>query len=148
MNIWAPKNARLRPVFVWIYGGANAAGEGSDPAYDGTSFARQDIVFVNFNYRVGPLGFYDFSSFDKSFESNCGVSDQLAGLKWVKENIEAFGGNPDDITIAGESAADGRLYMLAAPGAKGFSKRRSPKAPAGQHGIPGHGPPQHGFIPE
>jgi para-nitrobenzyl esterase len=123
-NIWAPKDARLCPVFVWIYGGANACGEGSDPAYDGASFARQGIVFVNFNYRVGPLGFYDFSVYDKSFDSNCGVSDQLAALRWVKENIAEFGGDPDQITIAGESAGGTGVYdMLAAPSAKGLFKR-------------------------
>ena len=126
LNVWAPlnaaKDARL-PVFVWIYGGAYHMGEGSDPMYDGASFARDGVVFVNFNYRVGPLGFYDFSMYDKRFESNCGVSDQIAALRWVRDNIAAFGGDPNNVTIAGESAGGTGVYnMLASPAAKGASR--------------------------
>lgn len=123
-NIWAPKDEKNCPVFVWIYGGGNACGEGSDPSYDGTSFAKNGIVFVNFNYRVGPLGFYDFSIYDEHFDSNCGVADQIAGLRWIKENIAEFNGDPDNITIAGESAGGTAVYdMLSAPSAKGLFKR-------------------------
>ena len=124
LNVWAPKNAEKCPVFVWIYGGANASGMGSDPAYDGTSFAKNGVVYVTFNYRVGPLGFYNFSIYDDSFDSNCGVADQIAALRWVKENIAAFGGDPEQITIAGESAGGTAVYdMLAAPSVKGLFKR-------------------------
>lgn len=123
-NVWAPPGAERCPTFVYFYGGANVSGEASDPMYDGSSFARKGIVYVGFNYRLGPLGFYDFTMFDKGFESNCGVSDQIMGLRWVKENIRAFGGDPDNITICGESAGGTAVYdMLAAPSAKGlFSK--------------------------
>lgn len=124
LNVWAPKDAENCPVFVWIYGGANASGMGDDPAYDGTSFAKNGVIYVTFNYRVGPLGFYDFSIYDDSFDSNCGVADQIAALRWVKENIAAFGGDPDNITIAGESAGGTAVYdMLAAPSAKGLFRR-------------------------
>lgn len=124
LNIWAPENADNCPVFVWIYGGANAYGYASDPSYGGESFAREGVIFVNFNYRVGPLGFYDFSDYSDEFDSNCGVADQIAAVRWVKENIAAFGGDPDNITIAGESAgAEAVLDLLVSPQAKGlFSK--------------------------
>ncbi len=121
LNVWAPRDADRCPVFVYIYGGANVSGEGSDPMYDGSSFARNGIVYVTYNYRLGPLGFYDFSSWDRSFESNCGVADQIMGLRWVKENIGAFGGDPDNITICGESAGGTAVFdMLTAPSAKGL----------------------------
>lgn len=124
LNVWAPKNAEKCPVFVWIYGGANASGMANDPAYDGTSFAKNGVVYVTFNYRVGPLGFYNFSIYDDSFDSNCGVADQIEALRWVKNNIAAFGGDPDNITIAGESAGASGVYdMLAAPSAKGLFKK-------------------------
>ena len=87
LNIWAPENAKAGdnlPVFVWIYGGAFHMGEGSDPLYDGAPFAQSGAIFVSFNYRVGPLGFYDFSMYDTRFESNCAVSDQIGALRFVK----------------------------------------------------------------
>ena len=124
VNIWAPGKREKCPVFVYFYGGANTSGESSDPMYDGTSFAEKGIIYACFNYRLGPLGFYDFSIYDDSFDSNCGLSDQIAGLRWVKNNIEAFGGDPDNITICGESAGGTAVYdLLAAPSAKGLFKR-------------------------
>ncbi len=124
VNIWAPAERNRCPVFVYYYGGANTSGESSDPMYDGTSFAENGIIYVCFNYRLGPLGFYDFSIFDSSFDSNCGFADQIAGLKWVKENIESFGGDPENITICGESAGGTAVYdLLAAPSARGLFRR-------------------------
>lgn len=137
-NVWTPKDADKCPVFVWIYGGANCSGEGSDPTYFGESFAQKGVVFVNYNYRLGPLGFYDFSSFDKSFDSNCGFADQLAGVRWVKENIAAFGGDPDNITICGESAGGTAVYdLLACPSAQGlFNKAIAQSGLAGSTVFP------------
>ena len=124
INIWGPLERKRCPVFVYFYGGANTSGESSDPMHSGASFARNGIIYACFNYRLGPLGFYDFSIYDKSFDSNCGLADQIAGLKWVKENIEAFGGDHENITICGESAGGTAVYdMLAAPTAKGLFKR-------------------------
>ncbi|MBU3099400.1 MULTISPECIES: carboxylesterase/lipase family protein [Clostridium] len=138
LNVWAPKQAKKSPVFVWIYGGANTVGEGSDPHYFGESFTKDDIIYVNFNYRVGPLGFYNFSIYDDSFDSNCAVSDMINALKWVKENIEVFGGDPDNITIAGESAGGTAVYsMLSAPSAKGlFNKAIAQSGLAGNISTP------------
>lgn len=127
LNVWVPANVKpgdKRPVFVWIYGGANHTGEASDPGYDLTAFAEKDIVAVNFNYRVGPLGFYDFSRLDPSFDSNCALSDMLLALHWVQDNIEAFGGDPKQVTICGESAGGTAVYtLLSCPSAHGLFQR-------------------------
>ena len=116
LSIWRPDtNEKKLPVFVWIYGGGFSYGECSDPLYDGSSFARNDVIFVGINYRLGVLGFYDFTSYqNEMFDSNCGFSDQLTALRWIKENIEAFGGDSNNITIAGESAgATSVCHMMA-----------------------------------
>lgn len=135
LNIWAPENACKLPVYLWIYGGMYAKGDGSRRDYWGAGMAQSGVIFVNFNYRLGPLGFFDFSMYEKSFETNCGFSDQIAALKWVKENIEAFGGDPDNITIGGESAGATAVYdMLASPAAKGLFKRA-----IAQSGVPASG---------
>lgn len=135
LNIWRPDNEKNRlPVFIWIYGGGFSVGECSDPTYDGSAFAKDGILYIAFNYRVGVLGFYDFTIYDKdNFDSNCGLSDQIMALKWIKENIDAFGGNPDNITIAGESAGGASVCnLLTAPSAKGlFHKAIS------ESGLPG-----------
>jgi para-nitrobenzyl esterase len=120
LNIWAPQNAQKAPVFVYVYGGANHMGESSTPSYSLHNFPKQGVIGVSFNYRVGPLGFYDFSKLDSSFDSNCAPSDMILALRWVKENIEAFGGDPDNITLCGESAGGTAVYtLLAAPSARG-----------------------------
>jgi len=120
LNIKAPENARMAPVFVWIYGGANSIGEASAPEYLTDAFPRDGVIGVSFNYRVGPLGFYDFSALDHRFESNCAASDMIAAMQWIHENIAAFGGDPENVTICGESAGGTAVYtLLAAPTAKG-----------------------------
>lgn len=122
LSIWRPDTEQKNlPVFVYIYGGGYSMGELSDPGYDGANFARNDVIYVGFNYRIGVLGFYDFSMFDDSFETNAGLSDQIMALKWIKENIVAFGGDPEMITIDGESAGGSSVVnLLAAPQAKGL----------------------------
>ena len=120
LNIWAPKNAQKAPVFVYIYGGANHMGDSSQSQFYLDHFAKEGVIGVSFNYRLGPLGFYDFSKLDPSFESNCAVSDMIAAVKWVKENITYFGGDDNNITICGESAGGTGVYaLLTAPSAKG-----------------------------
>lgn len=123
LNIWRQDNDEEKlPVFVWIYGGAYASGEACDVLYDGARFAREGVVYVSINYRVGPLGAFDFSCYDKeSFDSNCWLSDQIMALKWVKDNVEAFGGDSNNITIAGESAGGTSICaLLASPAANGL----------------------------
>lgn len=124
VNVWAPQNAQKLPVAVWFYGGGLHYGFNSDPSYDGTHMAANGVIRVNINFRLGPLGYYDFNQYDDSFDTNCSVSDQIEGLKWVKENIAAFGGDPGNVTIFGESGGGVAVYnMLASPAAKGLFQK-------------------------
>lgn len=121
LNVWAPEKAKGCPVFVYIYGGAFHTGQSSDPDFDLSSFAKDGIVGVSFNYRLGPLGFYDFRSVAPEFESNCGISDMIAALRWIRDNIEAFGGDPTRVTICGQSAGGtGVFALMSAPSARGL----------------------------
>lgn len=125
LNIWAPANAHNAPVFFWIHGGALVGGYGSDGLYDGTKLASQGVVVVTINYRLGVFGWLAHP--ELSAESSLGVSgnygllDQIAALKWVKRNIAAFGGNPSNVTIAGQSAGGlSVMYLMASPPARGL----------------------------
>lgn len=125
LNIWSPAaDDKRRPVMVWIHGGAFMNGYGSSSSYDGTSFAvNGDVVTVTINYRLGVMGFLHLDDIDDEYagSGNCGILDQVAALKWVKENIEAFGGDPNRITIFGESAGAMSVgTLLAIPSAKGL----------------------------
>jgi para-nitrobenzyl esterase len=129
LNVWTPAqraNARL-PVMVWIYGGAFAGGMTSIPAYDGARLAEMGVVLVSIAYRLGPFGFLAHPELSKETgrgSGNYGLQDQIAGLRWVKDNIARFGGNPDAVTIFGESAGGMSVSMLAAsPAAKGLFHR-------------------------
>jgi para-nitrobenzyl esterase len=109
LNIWSKKSDnKNKPVLFWIYGGGFTTGEGSMPWYDGRAFAKNgDIIVVTFNYRLGAYGFLYLgevlgNKYDTS--GNNGILDQIAALNWVRENIAYFGGDPDNITIAGQSA--------------------------------------------
>ena len=106
LNIWSPRpDGKKRAVLFFIHGGSFAGGAGSDPEYDGTSLAKSgDVVVVTVNYRLGVLGFLDFSFLGEDFSPNCGLSDIVAALAWVHGNIEAFGGDPENITVFGQSA--------------------------------------------
>lgn len=127
LNVWTPaKSGRDRvPVLVWIYGGGFGAGATSEPNYDGAKLARKGVVLVSIAYRVGQLGF--LANPELSAESphhvsgNYGLLDMIAGLEWVKRNISAFGGDPNKVTIFGESAGGIAVSMLSAsPLAKGL----------------------------
>lgn len=107
LNVWtpAPDEAR-RPVLVWIHGGGFVSGSGSLPVYSGETFARDgDLVVVTLNYRLGPLGYLSFDEEDQTPDqpSNLWLTDQLAALRWVHENIDRFGGDPTNVTVAGQS---------------------------------------------
>ncbi|MFC1589864.1 carboxylesterase family protein [Candidatus Omnitrophota bacterium] len=110
LNIWAPpeESDEKRPVMVWIHGGAFVIGAGSSADYDGTNFARQGVVLVSFNYRLGPFGFLVHPSLSeespRGVSGNYGLLDQIEALRWVQRNIASFGGDPGNVTIFGESA--------------------------------------------
>ncbi len=129
LNIWSPgADNKRRPVLFWIHGGAFVLGSGSTSWYDGTAFAvNGDVVVVTINYRLGALGFLHLADIDgagEGFASNCGLLDQIAALEWVRDNIAAFGGDPENITIFGESAGAMSIgTLLAMPGAKGLYQK-------------------------
>lgn len=127
LNVWTGAKAEKekRPVLVWIYGGGFVSGGSACPIYDGEAMAKKGIVFVSINYRVGIFGF--FAHPELTAESghqasgNYGLMDQIAGLQWVKKNIAAFGGDPDNVTIAGQSAGSMSVNCLvASPLARGL----------------------------
>lgn len=125
LNVWSPDptpRAAL-PVMVWIHGGGFEMGSGSSPLYDGTSFARDGVVFVSINYRLGAFGFLDLGDLDPSYagSGNVGLLDQIASLEWVRDNISGFGGDPGRVTIFGESAGAMSVSLLMAmPRARGL----------------------------
>lgn len=125
----------LKPVMVFIYGGAFGIGGAIAGQYRGESLAAAgDVVFVGFNYRVGALGWLDLSAYGTDadpIDANVGLRDQLAALEWVRDNIAAFGGDPDDVTLFGESAgASSVLTLLAIPAARGLFARVIAESPA------------------
>jgi para-nitrobenzyl esterase len=139
LNIWTPAlGAAALPVLVWIHGGGFFAGSGTEEYYDGTNFARHGVVCVTINYRLGIEGFGHFSEhFPELVESgNAGLLDQIAALKWVQENIAAFGGDPGNVTIAGESAGGMSVgTLLASPQASGLFRRAIPQSGAAHNAI-------------
>jgi para-nitrobenzyl esterase len=125
LNIWKPANAKNAPVFFWIYGGALQSGSTRDPVYDGKRLAERGVIVVSVNYRLGVLGWLahpELSAESRDgISGNYGLLDQIRALTWVKDNISAFGGDPANVTIAGESAgALSVMYLLASPLARGL----------------------------
>ena len=129
-NVWtgAGTPTEKRPVLVWIYGGGFGSGGTNVPIYDGEAMAKKGIIFVSINYRVGIFGFFALPQLTKesghNASGNYALMDQLAALKWVKKNIAAFGGDPNNVTIAGQSAGSMSVNALvASPLAKGLFHR-------------------------
>ena len=125
LDIWAPEGARGLPVLVWIHGGSLIWGAGSEPIYDGAALARRGAVVVSINYRLGVFGYLAHPQLSarspEGVSGNYGLLDQIAALRWVQQNIAAVGGDPDNVTIAGESAgALSVLYLMVAPAARGL----------------------------
>jgi para-nitrobenzyl esterase len=107
------------PVMVWIHGGGNDAGSSADIYYDGTAFARDGVVLVSLNYRLGPFGFKPHYG-----EANFGLWDQVAALGWVRDNIVSFGGDPANVTLFGESAGgEDTLALMTAVPARGLFQK-------------------------
>ena len=127
LNIWTRGDKKNLPVMVFIPGGGFVNGGSSDPVYNGANFVKaNDVVLVTINYRLNIFGFMNFSGVDPNFEDSgyLGIKDQIAALEWVRDNIENFGGDPDNVTVFGESAGSGSVLLLTvAPAAKNlFSK--------------------------
>jgi para-nitrobenzyl esterase len=135
LQVFAPKEARKAPVMVWVHGGANIQGSGSKAVYDGSAFARDGVVLVAINYRLGPLGFFAHPALTRAAKAdeplaNYGVMDQIAALQWVRRNIEAFGGDPGNVTLFGESAGGlDALILLSTPAARGLFTKAIVESP-------------------
>jgi para-nitrobenzyl esterase len=130
LNIWSPKvnDDGKRPVMVWLHGGGFATGSGNElPSYDGESLSKTgDVVVVTLNHRLNSLGFLNLSSFGEEYKhsANLGMLDIIAALHWVKENIAAFGGDPANITIFGQSGGGRKVCtLLTMPAAKGLFQK-------------------------
>ncbi len=128
LNVWAPDDNRTgRAVMVWLHGGAYTFGASTQPLYDGATLASEgDVVVVTLNYRLGALGFVDLSTAlpDGGFDGNLALKDVVTALRWVRRNISAFGGDPDRVTVFGESAGGGLVTtLLATPSAEGLFHR-------------------------
>jgi para-nitrobenzyl esterase len=127
VNVFAPRTAAKAPVMVWIHGGSNISGSGAN--YDGSKFARDGIVLVTINYRMGAFGFFSHPLLTKAAKadeplSNYALMDQMAALSWVKRNAAAFGGDPANVTVFGESAgAMDIVALLGIPATKGLYEK-------------------------
>ena len=127
LNVWSsmPSDEKL-PVMVWIHGGALTRGTGVGTVYDGTELAKKGVVLVTINYRLGVFGYLAHPELSKESNSsgNYGTSDQIEALRWVKANISAFGGDPENVTIFGESAGSWSVnHLVASPKAAGLFHR-------------------------
>jgi para-nitrobenzyl esterase len=149
LNVWTPAGFHpggKLPVMVWIHGGAFIQGTGGTPFYDGTHFAERGVVLVTVNYRLGRLGFFAHPALTAENPNgplgNYGIMDNIAALKWVKANISAFGGDPSNVTIFGESAGGILMnFLMTAPEARGlFAKTISESGFGRSAGVPIRGP--------
>jgi para-nitrobenzyl esterase len=126
LNVWTKgiNDGKKRPVMVWLHGGGYAMGASSElPFYDGANLARKDVVLVSINHRLNILGFMDLSDFGEKYKYSgvAGVMDMVKALEWVHKNIAAFGGDPDNVTIFGQSGGGGKVNILmGTPSAKGL----------------------------
>lgn len=140
LNVWttAKRNSKNLPVLVYFYGGGNVAGDASEPRYDGGSMAKKGIVVVTCNYRLNIFGNFAHPELTKEStykaSGNYGLLDQVAALQWVKKNIAAFGGDPNKVTIAGESAGSISVsYQMASPLSKNLISGAIGESGAGIH---------------
>ncbi len=143
LNIWKPssaqKGAKL-PVMVWIHGGGFTGGSGASPQNFGHEFAKQGVILVNINYRLGRLGFFAHPALSKEFpnepKGNYGYMDQIAALQWIQTNIDAFGGDPKNVTIFGFSAGGVSVHsLLTIPAAKGLFHKLISESGGGRDGV-------------
>jgi len=142
LNIWAPIGAHDAPVMVWIFGGGNTSGANSIAPNDGRFFARDGIVLVTVNYRLGALGWFAHPALTREAAKDqplgdYGLMDQIAALKWVQRNIRAFGGEPSNVTVFGESAGGADvLALMATPAARGLFEKATVESGPDWEGVP------------
>ncbi len=135
VNVWAPGSPAVteepRPVMVWLHGGAYCLGTAAQGIYDGRKLVETGgVVVVGVNYRLGALGFLDLSALGPDFVPNLGLHDQIAALEWVRDNIAAFGGDPGNVTVFGESSGAGCVTsLLTAPASAGLFHRAIAQSP-------------------
>lgn len=143
LNIWKPekttKESKL-PVMVWIHGGGFTGGSGASPQNFGNSFAKQGVILVTINYRLGRLGYFAHPALSKEYpnepKGNYGYMDQIAALQWIQNNIESFGGNPKNVTIFGFSAGGVSVHsLLTIPSAKGLFHKLISESGGGRDGV-------------
>jgi len=144
LNVWVPAHhsAKPLPVMVWIYGGGFVNGGSSPAVYSGSQFAQGGVVFVSFNYRLGRFGFFAHPALTNESPNgllgNYGYMDQIAALKWVQKNAAAFGGDPKNVTIFGESAGGGSVHaLLASPLTHGLFQKAIIESGGGRNGFGG-----------
>jgi para-nitrobenzyl esterase len=143
LNVWTPANATKKsklPVMVWIHGGGFTGGSGSGPGSAGDSFAKQGVILTTINYRLGRLGHFAHPALSKEhpeeFKGSYAYMDQIAALKWIKENISAFGGDPNNVTIFGFSAGGVSVHsLLTIPAAKGLFHKAIGESSGGRDGV-------------
>ena len=143
LNVWKPANAKANaklPVMVWIHGGGFVAGSGRESDSSYVQFAQHGVMLVTINYRLGRLGFFAFPALTaehpEEYKGNYGYMDQIAALKWVKQNIAAFGGDPENVTIFGESAGGVSVQsLLTIPTAKGLFQKAIVESGGGRDGV-------------
>lgn len=134
LNIWSPVGAQALPVMVWIHGGSFVAGSGSERRMDGTVLAREGVVVVTINYRLGLFGFLTHPALSResahAVSGNYGLLDKLSALQWVKANIAGFGGDPERVTAFGVSAGSASIsLLLTSPLAKGLFQQAILESP-------------------
>lgn len=141
LNVWRPKgrSAHGLPVMVWIYGGGFVDGGTSPAIHDGTQFARDGVVLVSFNYRLGNFGFFAFPALERQpagLRADYTLMDQIAALHWVRRNVASFGGDPNNVTIFGESAGGMSVNaLLMSPLARGLFAKAIIESGAGRDNI-------------
>ncbi|WP_088655491.1 carboxylesterase/lipase family protein [Geofilum rhodophaeum] len=143
LNLWLPANAESDaklPVMVWIHGGGFTGGSGAGQVTSGEAFAKQGVILMTFNYRLGRLGHFAFPALTKEHpdepKGSYAFMDMIAALKWVKENIAAFGGDPDNVTIFGQSAGGVAVHsLLSIPDARGLFHKAISQSGGGRNGV-------------
>lgn len=143
LNIWQPSDSKQDaqlPVMVWIHGGGFVGGSGSDATVSGEEFARQGIILITFNYRLGRLGHFAFPALNEEhpeeLKGSYAYMDQIAALQWIQDNIKSFGGDPNNVTIFGESAGGVSVHsLLTIPRAKGLFQKAIIESGGGRDGV-------------